>query len=71
MQNIRNAHAHKHLNINGGEWTCLMAVFFEVCEEFGLPTVVVDDLASILNSMESDCVVQPGKQVQQQEGGRN
>jgi Mg-chelatase subunit ChlD/truncated hemoglobin YjbI len=63
------ADAHKHLNIQGEEWRSFMAVFYEVCREFGLPNVDVDDLASILNSMESDCVVQPGEEILQRPAG--
>merc|ERR1719317_1094437 len=51
------ADAHKHLNIVPTEWGCFMEVFHEVCSEFGLPQTDVDDLASILKSMEPDCVV--------------
>jgi len=57
------AASHKHLNIVPTEWTCFMTVFHEVCSEFGLPQGDVDDLASILNSMEPDCVVHPGETV--------
>merc|ERR1719450_43825 len=58
---VSMALAHKHLNIVPAEWTCFMDVFHEVCSEFGLPQADVDDLASILNSMEPDCVVHPGE----------
>jgi len=55
--------AHKHLNIVPAEWAVFMDVFHEVCKEFGLPQIDVEDLAAVLNSMEPDCVVHPGEAV--------
>jgi len=53
--------AHKHLNISEDEWAHFMAIFNEVCEEFGLPADDVDDLNALMISMEEDCVVYPGE----------
>merc|ERR1719188_469172 len=55
--------AHKHLNIDQGQWDVFMEVFNQVCAEFGLPQDVGDDLNALMISMEMDCVVEPGERV--------
>jgi hypothetical protein len=60
--------AHKHLNIDDDQWCKFMEIFNEVCDEFGLPGEVVDDLNALMISMEEDCVVHPGERVPRNPG---
>eukprot|EP00746_Dinoflagellata_sp_MGD_P147588 gnl/MRDRNA2_/MRDRNA2_79925_c0_seq1.p1 gnl/MRDRNA2_/MRDRNA2_79925_c0~~gnl/MRDRNA2_/MRDRNA2_79925_c0_seq1.p1 ORF type:complete len:745 (+),score=138.35 gnl/MRDRNA2_/MRDRNA2_79925_c0_seq1:150-2237(+) len=57
------ADSHKHLNISPEEWESFMNIFHDVCKEFNLPEDETNDLAAILNSMETDCVVHLGETV--------
>merc|ERR1719460_1957937 len=55
------AASHKHLNINGEQWTSFMAVMGRICAEFRLPEQDVDDLTAVIASMMSDCIVPEGE----------
>lgn len=54
--------AHKHLNISLSEWEVFMAIFNDVCAEFGLPASDIDDLNALMISMMDECVVWEGEQ---------
>ena len=55
------AASHKHLNISEEEWGAFMEGLHEVMAELSLTEEVANDVAAVILSMQSDCVVQDGE----------